>query len=108
MHELIAFLLGCCICCSGGYIWWTRRRFKAFKESFLAVLVRAEKLDNRYDNLDLRLDRARVIIERHTREITFLLADRVVPEVNETMVSEGKADQQQTVWERLRANVDDL
>lgn len=110
MHELITFLLGCCICCSGAYIWWTRRRFKALKESFHAVIKRAEQLDNRYDRLSYQLDRATTRLERHANEITFLLGDRLVPEARDPgpMVEEAKADVQQTVWDRLRANVEDL
>jgi hypothetical protein len=120
MNELIAGLLGVALSFIGVYVWWTHRRFKAFRETLLQLIDFCEKNHETMEGLKTRLDHWATqsgidheeLVEAQHR-IQFLLANREVPErTNENHPESGmwaeKVAPGPTVWDRLKDRVNNL
>jgi hypothetical protein len=107
MHELIAFLLGALALFTGGYVWWTHRRFANLKTIVREVIRRVEPTERQLERHERANDHIVDQLDTHDQQIRFLLADREVP-----IQQQGRADrdskQEKTAWDHLTEKLDGI
>jgi hypothetical protein len=105
MHDLLVLALGGVLAFSGGYVWWTHRRFTRLRAVVSEVLHRARDIEHMSESHGRMLERHRTAHQEHRHQIEFLRAGRDVPPVPpDNRDTEGK--QEKTAWDHIQEKLD--
>jgi len=111
MHEIITLLLGALIVFTGGYIWWTHRRFKRYQKLLHEIITRTARADALADTSSRIIADFSEQIGTLRREVTFLLENRVVPPDNGPNINGRQMtarERDKTAWDHLNERIDEL